>query len=56
MALIYAKCVAMLKKAGFGKIVYYMVLCFYAVTPVWGAYSKHALKILSVRPSSSGIL
>lgn len=44
MALIYAKCVAMLKKAGFGKIVYYMVLCFYAVTPVWGAYSKHAFK------------
>lgn len=44
MALIYAKCVVMLKEAGFKKIVYYMVLCFYAVTPVWGAYSKHAFK------------
>lgn len=44
MALIYAKCVVMLKKAGMKRIIYVGVLLFYAVTPVWGAYAKHAFK------------
>lgn len=44
MALIYAECVSMLKKAGLKRIIYFGVLLFYAVTPVWGAYAKHAFK------------
>lgn len=44
MAFIYAKCIQVLKKAGLKRWIYYLALCFYAVTPVWGAYSKHAFK------------
>ena len=44
MALIYAKCVEMIKNSGMKKYIYYTVLLFYAITPVWGAYAKHAFK------------
>lgn len=44
MALIYAKCIVLLKEAHFKRIFYYIALLFYAITPVWGAYSKHAFK------------
>ncbi len=44
LALIYAKCVCMLQESGFCKIIYYGTLIFYAFTPVWGAYAKHAFK------------
>ncbi|MCM1157217.1 MAG: DUF6020 family protein [Bacteroidales bacterium] len=44
MALIYARCVKLLKRAGLKPAVYTVALLFYAVTPVWGAYAKHAFK------------
>ena len=44
LALIYAKCVVLQKNIGLKAIVYYFSLVFYAITPVWGAYAKHAFK------------
>ena len=44
MAFLYTKCVFLLKRVGLNKVIYYSVLLFYAITPVWGAYSKHAFK------------
>lgn len=44
LALIYAKCIVLQKNIGFKPIVYYFSLAFYAITPVWGAYAKHAFK------------
>ncbi len=43
MALIYSRCVVLLRKSGFiwGG---YCALLFYAVTPVWGAYAKQPFK------------
>ncbi|MBQ8995210.1 MAG: hypothetical protein IJ091_05295 [Oscillospiraceae bacterium] len=44
MAAIYARCVSVLRKNGGKPKVYYLCLLFYALTPVWGAYAKHAFK------------
>lgn len=44
LASIYATCIVLQRKAGFHKVFYYGSLAFYAVTPVWGAYAKHAFK------------
>ncbi|GFI17088.1 hypothetical protein IMSAGC009_02256 [Lachnospiraceae bacterium] len=44
LALIYAKCVELQKEFGLKRGVYYATLLFYAITPVWGAYAKHAFK------------
>lgn len=44
LALIYAKCIVLQKEAGCKRIVYYITILFYAITPVWGAYAKHAFK------------
>lgn len=44
MALIFARCISLLKKVGLKPVIYYVVLLFYAITPVWGAYAKHAFK------------
>ena len=44
MALIYARCVLLLKKAEVRNPVVIIILLFYAVTPVWGAYAKQPFK------------
>lgn len=44
IAAIYAGCVRLLKKSGVRRAVCVIALLFYAVTPVWGAYAKHAFK------------
>lgn len=44
LACIYAKCVVLQKEMGLKRTVYYLTLLFWAVTPVWGAYAKHAFK------------
>lgn len=44
LAVIYASCVVRLKDAGIRREIYYIVLAFYSLTPVWGAYAKHAFK------------
>lgn len=44
MALIYAKGIEVLKKHRVNIYICSAVLMFYAITPVWGAYAKHAFK------------
>ena len=44
MALIYAKGIVFLKRNGARKITIVLTVLFYSVTPVWGAYAKHAFK------------
>jgi len=44
MAAIYARCVVMLHRHGLKKRIVLLVLAFYSITPVWGAYAKHAFK------------
>lgn len=44
LASIYAMCVVRMKSVKIRHEIYYLVLAFYAVTPVWGAYAKHAFK------------
>lgn len=44
IASIYATCVYQLKKANIKTFICICSLLFYAVTPVWGAYAKHAFK------------
>ncbi len=44
LAIIYSKCIDLQKRMGFKPIIYYGFLIFYAFTPVWGAYAKHAFK------------
>jgi hypothetical protein len=41
---IYSLCALYVKKSGLPKWVYLTTVLFYAVTPVWGAYAKHAFK------------
>ncbi|WP_295360802.1 DUF6020 family protein [uncultured Pseudoramibacter sp.] len=41
---IYSFCAFFVKKSGLPKWVYLGTILFYAVTPVWGAYAKHAFK------------
>lgn len=44
IAAIYANCIKLIYKAGVRRMLCILVLLFYAVTPVWGAYAKHAFK------------
>lgn len=44
MALIYSRCVLLLKKAEIRNPIVITILLFYAVTPVWGAYAKQPFK------------
>ena len=44
IALIYARCVLLLKKAKVKIPIVITILLFYAVTPVWGAYAKQPFK------------
>ena len=44
LAAIYARVVWTLSRAGFPKLLCIVVLFYYAITPVWGAYAKHAFK------------
>lgn len=44
MALIFARCVLLLKKAEVKSPIVITILLFYAVTPVWGAYAKQPFK------------
>ena len=41
---IYSFCALFVKKSGLPKWMYLGTILFYAVTPVWGAYAKHAFK------------
>ncbi|MSS19593.1 DUF6020 family protein [Pseudoramibacter porci] len=41
---IYSFCAFFVKKSGLPKWVYLGTILFYAITPVWGAYAKHAFK------------
>ena len=43
-ALIYGKGIVLLKRAGAGRWFLRLSLLYYAVTPVWCAYAKHAFK------------
>lgn len=43
-AALYANCVRLLRRAGVRTAVCVAVTLFYAATPVWGAYAKHAFK------------
>ena len=44
LAAVYARCVVLEKKSGLPRSVYFAVILFFAFTPVWGAYAKHAFK------------
>ena len=44
LALIYARGITLLYKTGTKRSLVTIALLFYAVTPVWGAYAKHAFK------------
>ncbi len=44
MAAIYARCAVLLKESGAPCPLYVLTVLFFAVTPVWGAYAKHAFK------------
>lgn len=44
MALIYSRGIVLLKRTGIRKQAVLLAVLFYAVSPVWGAYSKHAFK------------
>ena len=44
MAAIYARCAYLQKKNGAPRALYTVTILFFAVTPVWGAYAKHAFK------------
>lgn len=44
MAAMYARCAALQKKNGLPRLLYLLTILFFAVTPVWGAYAKHAFK------------
>lgn len=44
IACIYGRCVTLLMEFRLKKIVYYGILAFYAITPVWASYAKHAFK------------
>ena len=44
MALIYSRCILLLKKAEIRNSILIVVLLFYAITPVWGAYAKQPFK------------
>ena len=44
LAAIYARCIVLEKKGGLPRAVYFAVILFFAFTPVWGAYAKHAFK------------
>lgn len=44
VVMIYARCVTLLKELGIKRWFYIGVVFFYGITPVWGAYAKHAFK------------
>ena len=44
MAAIYARCVSLQQKNGVPRWISLATILFFAVTPVWGAYAKHAFK------------
>lgn len=44
LAAVYARCIVLEKKSGLPRPVYFAVVLFFAFTPVWGAYAKHAFK------------
>ena len=44
MAALYARCVAQQKKNKVPFTICFLTMLFFAVTPVWGAYAKHAFK------------
>ena len=44
LAAVYARCIVLEKKSGLPRPVYFAVILFFAFTPVWGAYAKHAFK------------
>ena len=44
LAAVYARCIVLEKKSGLPRPVYLTAMLFFAFTPVWGAYAKHAFK------------
>lgn len=44
LAAVYARCIVLEKKSGLPRPVYLTTMLFFAFTPVWGAYAKHAFK------------
>ena len=44
MAAIYARCAVLQKNSGAPRPLTMLTVLFFAVTPVWGAYAKHAFK------------
>ena len=44
LAALYARCILMEKKSGLPRAVWITAMLFFAFTPVWGAYAKHAFK------------
>ena len=44
LAAVYARCIVLEKKGDLPRAVYFTVTLFFAFTPVWGAYAKHAFK------------
>ena len=44
MAAIYSRCITKIWKYRKDQTLCILVLCFYAFTPIWGAYAKHAFK------------
>lgn len=44
ISLIYGDCITRLSRGGISKKICIGMLLFYAITPVWGAYAKHAFK------------
>ena len=50
LAAIYARCIVLEKKCGLPRPVYFLTMLFFAFTPVWGAYAKHAFKDTAAAP------
>ena len=44
MSAIYARCAVLQRKNGVPRPLYLLTVLFFALTPVWGAYAKHAFK------------
>lgn len=44
MATIYTRCIVLQRRSGLPRTICFFTLIFYAFTPVWGAYAKHAFK------------
>ncbi len=44
MALLFARVITLLRQYGIKRRICLLCLAFYALTPVWGAYAKHAFK------------